>query len=98
MLEIRRLVVRMTEENPTWGYTRILGALKNVGQRSFTARARRVSLIHWSERNSPVVSHKSIEGSRHVQSSPGVRWRLASIQLWDTTPLSTIVWTLRPIT
>jgi putative transposase len=33
MLEIRRLVVRMAEENPTWGYTRIQGALKNVGHR-----------------------------------------------------------------
>jgi len=31
--EIRRLVVRMAEENPMWGYTRILGALKNVGHR-----------------------------------------------------------------
>ena len=27
----RRLVVRTAEENPTWGYTRIQGALKNVG-------------------------------------------------------------------
>ena len=31
LAEIRRLVVRMAEENPTWGYTRIRGALKNVG-------------------------------------------------------------------
>ena len=31
--EIRRLVVRMAEENPTWGCTRIQGALKNVGHR-----------------------------------------------------------------
>jgi putative transposase len=31
--EIRRLVARMAEENPTWGYTRIQGALKNVGHR-----------------------------------------------------------------
>jgi Integrase core domain len=29
--EIRRLVVRMATENPTWGYTRIQGALKNLG-------------------------------------------------------------------
>jgi transposase InsO family protein len=31
LLEIRRLIVRMAEENPTWGYTRIRGALKNLG-------------------------------------------------------------------
>jgi putative transposase len=30
MLEIRRLVVRMAEDNSTWGYTRIKGALMNV--------------------------------------------------------------------
>ena len=30
---IRQLVVRMAEDNPTWGYTRIQGALKNVGHR-----------------------------------------------------------------
>jgi hypothetical protein len=33
LAEIRRLVVRMAEENPTWGYTRVQGALKNVGHR-----------------------------------------------------------------
>jgi len=33
LAEIRRLVVRMAEENPTWGYTRICGALKNLGHR-----------------------------------------------------------------
>ena len=31
LVEIRRLVIRMAVENPTWGYTRIQGALKNVG-------------------------------------------------------------------
>ena len=31
LTEIRQIVVRMAEENPTWGYTRIQGALKNVG-------------------------------------------------------------------
>jgi putative transposase len=30
LAEIRQLVVRMAEENPTWGYTRIQGALKNL--------------------------------------------------------------------
>ena len=33
LAEIRRLVVRMVVENPTWGYTRIQGALTNVGHR-----------------------------------------------------------------
>jgi transposase InsO family protein len=33
LAEIQRLVVRMAEENPPWGYTRIRGALKNLGHR-----------------------------------------------------------------
>jgi putative transposase len=32
-VEIRRLVVRMATDNPSWGYTRIQGALKNLGHR-----------------------------------------------------------------
>jgi putative transposase len=31
--EIRRLVVRMATENPSWGYTRLQGALRNLGHR-----------------------------------------------------------------
>ena len=31
--DIRRLVVRMATDDPQWGYTRIQGALKNVGHR-----------------------------------------------------------------
>jgi putative transposase len=31
--EIERLVVRMAKENPNWGYDRIVGALKNLGQK-----------------------------------------------------------------
>jgi putative transposase len=48
LAEIRHLVRRMAEENPTWGYTRIQGALKNVGHRvgrSTIARILRTSGI-----------------------------------------------------
>ena len=41
LAEIRQLVVRMAEENPAWGYTRIQGAVKNLGHqigRSTVAR------------------------------------------------------------
>ena len=31
--EIERLVVRMANENPSWGYDRIVGALANLGDR-----------------------------------------------------------------
>jgi putative transposase len=41
--EIRHLVVRMTSENPTWGYTRIQGgALENVGHRVARSTIRRI--------------------------------------------------------
>jgi transposase InsO family protein len=31
MARIKRLAIRMAKENPTWGYTRIVGALANLG-------------------------------------------------------------------
>src|SRR5256885_966045 len=40
--EIRRLVVRMVEDNPTWGYTRIQGALKNLRHRVGRSTIRRI--------------------------------------------------------
>jgi helix-turn-helix protein len=46
LAEIRRLVVRMAEENPTWGYTRILGALKNVGHRVSRSTVARILKAH----------------------------------------------------
>src|SRR5438105_14031205 len=41
MLEIRRLVLRRTEEEPAWRYTRLQGALKNAGHRLRRSTIRR---------------------------------------------------------
>ena len=41
-VEIRRLVVRMALENPSWGYTRIQGALKNLGHSVARATVARI--------------------------------------------------------
>jgi putative transposase len=46
LAEIRRLAVRMAEENPTWGYTRIVGALKNVGHRVSRSSIARILKAH----------------------------------------------------
>ena len=46
LAEIRRLVVRMAKDNPTWGYTRIQGALTNVGHRVGRSTIARVLKAH----------------------------------------------------
>jgi putative transposase len=46
LTEIRRLVIRMAEENPSWGYTRIQGALKNVGHRVGRSTIARILKAH----------------------------------------------------
>jgi transposase InsO family protein len=44
--EIQHLVVWMAEENPTWGYTRIQGALRNVGHRVGRSTIARILKAH----------------------------------------------------
>jgi putative transposase len=39
--EIGKLILRMAQENPGWGYTRIRGALRNVGHEIAAGRARK---------------------------------------------------------
>src|SRR5262245_56550392 len=46
LAEIRRLVVQMAEDNPTWGYTRIVGALNNVGHRVSRSTIARLLKAH----------------------------------------------------
>jgi len=46
LAEIRELVVRMAEDNPTWGYTRIQGALKNLGRQVGRSTIARILKAH----------------------------------------------------
>ena len=46
LAEIERLVVRMADENPTWGDTRIQGALQNVGHRVGRSTIARILKAH----------------------------------------------------
>lgn len=46
LAEIRRVVIRIATENPTWGYTRIQGALQNVGHRVGRSTIARILKAH----------------------------------------------------
>lgn len=47
--EIEQLVVRMAEENPTWGYRRIQGALANLGHHIDAITVRNILRRHYLE-------------------------------------------------
>ncbi len=47
--QIADLVVRMAEENPGWGYTRVRGALANVGQQIGRNTVKRILQDHGIE-------------------------------------------------
>ena len=49
MAEIVELVVRMAEDNPSWGYTRIRGALANVGHEVGRSTIARIITEHGIE-------------------------------------------------
>jgi hypothetical protein len=70
--EIRRLVVRMAEENPTWGYTRIGGALKNVGHR--VARSTIARIL--KEQGIPLVPERPTSWDTFLAAHRGaIGWR-----------------------
>jgi putative transposase len=46
MIEIRSLIVKMAEENSTWGYCRIQGALKNLGHNVAASTVRNILKEH----------------------------------------------------
>lgn len=61
--DIREMIVKMARENLTWGYTRIMGALKNVGMK--TSRG---TICKRAEGEPPTSASKYL-GSRQVRSS-----------------------------
>ncbi len=83
LAEIRRLVVRMANENPTWGYTRIRGALRNVGHhvgRSLGERHFRRTLTEFvdhyhRERNHQGLENRLISGDAPRRGAGRVRRR-----------------------
>ncbi len=44
--DLHEIVVRMARENPRWGYTRILGAMKNLGHRLGRNTVKRILVAH----------------------------------------------------
>src|SRR5712691_1639927 len=61
--EVAQLVMRMAEENPTWGYRRLQGALANLGQRIDKLTVRNIRRRHHVE----PAPHRRQAGMRWTQ-------------------------------
>jgi putative transposase len=72
--DIRRLVVRMVTDNPQWGYTRIQGALKNIGHR--VARSTIASIL--KAEGLPPRGERSTAWSTFLRAHWPASWRPTS--------------------
>ena len=83
LVEIRRLIVRMATDNPSWGYTRIQGALKNLGHR--VARSTIAKIL--KDQGIPPSRERPMTWRTFLRA----HWRA----LWAADFFTTEVWTVR---
>ena len=62
--DVAALVVRMAVENPQWGYTRIRGALSNLGHEIARTTVKRILHDHGID---PASLNSTSEGKRRFQ-------------------------------
>ena len=70
--EIAALVVRMADENPTWGYTRISGGVKSLGQEVARNTIKAILKDHGIE---PAPQRRTKMPGRHSSPLIGMEWR-----------------------
>jgi putative transposase len=97
--EAEQLIVRMAEENPTWGYRRIQGALANLGHRIDKITVRNILRRHYLEpapqrRNSPRLNilYTGAHGSRpYPVATTSKRSNCGGGEAWDIRGLGDFV-------
>ena len=80
--EVAALVVRMAVENPRWGYTRIRGALANVGHTLARNAVKRILRDHGSPRRSVAAAR----AGRRFCGSIGMCWPRRTCSRWRSSP------------